>query len=120
MLNKIKDRYLAVIAMVVVMMMSVTAKAADYDFDSLVSGGDTAEDVASNIDGYSVIFYNTVKTVGVLAGAITIFAGIMRLKKANDPQSNVSMWQGLVLIIVGGLFASLPFLLLTSASTVQG
>lgn len=120
MLNKITNAYLATVAMVSVMLITTTAKAADYDFDSLVSGGDTAEDVASNIDGYSVIFYNTLKTLGVFVGAISIFAGILRLKKAQDPQTNVTSFQGVVLIIIGGLFASLPFLLLTSASTVQG
>lgn len=120
MLNKIKDTYLAVVAMVMVMVMATTAKAAEYDFDSLVSGGDTAEDVASNIDGYTVIFYNTIKALGVLLGAISIFAGIARLKKSQDPQSNVTPFQGVALLIIGGLFASLPFLLLTSASTVQG
>ena len=120
MLNKIQQSYISLVAMVMVMLITTTAKAADYDFDSLVSGGDTAEDVASNIDGYSVIFYNSLKIVGVLMGAICIFTGILRLKKAQDPNSNVTSTQGIVLIVVGGLFASLPFILLTAASTVQG
>lgn len=92
---------------------------ASYDFDNLVEKGDDLDDVNASIEGYSTTTFNAIKAVGVLVGIITVFAGVARLKKAQDANSGVSPMQGLALIALGGLFAVLPWLLITSASTVQ-
>lgn len=108
--------HVALLAFVV----ATTAKAAgSFDFDSLTEEGQTIDDVNEKIEGYSQTTFNMIKAAGVLAGLIFVFAGVIRLKKSQDPNGGVSPVQGLMLIFVGGLCAALPWLLITSASTVQ-
>ena len=118
--TKAANIYHAFAAFVMAFLLTSTANAANYDFGNLVSKGDTLDDINSNIEGYSTTTFNMIKAVGVLAGIIFVFAGVLRLKKSQDQNSGVSPIQGIALIVIGGLCAVLPWLLITSASTVQG
>lgn len=102
-------------------MLAVDAVAAGtYDFGNLVDNGKGINDVAENAESSFSIIFNVIKALGVLVGLVFVFMGVLRLKKSQDQNSGVSPMQGIILIIVGGLMAVLPWLLITSATTVQG
>ena len=118
--NKTVDAILKVQIALLAIMVASTANAADtFNFDSLTKEGQTIDDVNAKIEGYSQTTFNMIKAAGVLVGLVFVFAGVIRLKKSQDPNGGVSPMQGLMLIFVGGLCAALPWLLMTSASTVQ-
>lgn len=102
-----------------VAVMSVTANA-DYDFGTLVDDGQSADDVAENADGVMKIVFNLIKALGVLVGFWLVYSGIMRVKKANEPNSQTTPMQGVLFILLGGCLGALPFIFLSSASIVQG
>lgn len=114
--NFILKAYIAFLALCVV----TTANAkTSFDFDSLTEEGQTIDDVNAKIEGYSQTTFNMIKAAGVLFGLVFVFLGVIRLKKSQDPNGGVSPVQGLALIGVGGLCAALPWLLITSATTVS-
>lgn len=91
-----------------------------YNFNSMVDNGQSIDDVAENAQNAFSTIFNIIKGLGVLVGLILVFVGVMRLKKSQDQNSGVSPMQGVLLIVFGGLCAVLPWLLITSATTVQG
>lgn len=99
--------------------LSPSASAA-YEFNNLVDTGEGVEGVAENATNMFEIFFDVVKALAVLVGLIFIFMGVMRIKKSQDPNSGVSPVAGIILLIVGGLMAVLPWLLVTMASSVSG
>ena len=118
--TKVANMFHAFTAFIMAFLLTTQANANNgYNFDNLVDSGQTLDDINSNIEGYSQTTFNMIKAVGVLAGIIFVFAGVLRLKKSQDPNSGVSPVQGIALIVIGGLCAVLPWLLITSASTVS-
>lgn len=122
---KMKDAYNHALAKVSLMftvaLMSITANAeGEYDFETLVSDGQSAQEAAGNIDGVMKIGFNLIKALGVLVGFWLIYSGIMRIKKANEPNSQTTPMQGALFILLGGCLGALPFIFLSSASIVQG
>lgn len=99
---------------------SLQVSAADYDFGTLVENGQSAEDVASNTESVMKIVFGVIKALGVLVGFWLVYSGIMRIKKANEPNSNMSPMQGALFILLGGCLGALPFIFLSSATIVQG
>lgn len=103
-----------------VAIMSAPALAADYNFDTLVENGQSAEDVASNAENLMKIFFNVIKALGVAVGFWLVYLGVMRIKKANEPNSQTTPMQGILFIALGGCLGALPFIFLSSATIVQG
>ena len=101
-----------------VALMSVGAHA--FDFDSLVDNGQSAEDVAENADDIMKIAFNLMKGIAVVVGIVLVYQGIMRVKKANEPNSQTSPVTGIIFILLGGCLGALPLVFLTSASIIQG
>ncbi|HGF9504629.1 TPA: hypothetical protein ACJEU7_001834 [Acinetobacter baumannii] len=108
------------LSIVYLAMFGSNAMAADdYDFENLVSSGDSIIDVNKNIENVSNSGFNMIKVLGVFVGICFIFAGLLRLKKSQDQNSGVSPMQGIGLLLIGGLFGVLPWLLKTSSTTVS-
>ena len=122
---KVKQGYSHALAKLSLMftlaLMTASAHAVgEYDFETLVDNGQSAEDTASNIDSVMNIGFNLIKALAVFVGLWLIYAGIMRIKKANEPNSQTTPMQGALFILLGGCLGALPFIFLTSASIVQG
>lgn len=100
--------------------IAASSAASAFDFNNIVDTGDGIEGVADNATNMFEIFFNVIKGLAVLVGLIFIFMGVMRIKKSQDPNGGVSPVSGIILLIVGGLMAVLPWLLVTMASTVSG
>lgn len=104
------------------LVVSQVASAVNYDFapDIEGQGGDGVKGVASNAEELFLLGFNLVKAFAVLVGLIFVFMGISRIKKSQDPNSGVSPMSGIVLLIVGGLMAVLPWVLLVMGKTFTG
>lgn len=121
--NAVSSTYnnvLAKIAVAATVGLASLQASAQYNFDSMVENGQTAEDVANNTENVMKIVFGVIKALGVLVGFWLVYSGIMRIKKANEPNSNVSPMQGALFILLGGCLGALPFIFLSSATIVQG
>lgn len=121
--NAVSSTYnnvLAKIAVAATVGLASLQASANYDFDTMVENGQTAEDVANNTENVMKIVFGVIKALGVLVGFWLVYSGIMRIKKANEPNSNVSPMQGALFILLGGCLGALPFIFLSSATIVQG
>lgn len=110
---------IAVATTVALSSLGVSA-AGGYDFGTMVDNGQSAQDVADNTQNVMKIVFGVIKALGVLVGFWLVYSGIMRIKKANEPNSNVSPIQGALFILLGGCLGALPFIFLSSATIVQG
>lgn len=90
-----------------------------YNFDNLTSGNKNIGDSMNTFTGYFIQGYNFLKSLGVLVGLVMIFAGITKLKKANESNGQISAMSGIWLIVLGGAMASISAILLIMAATVQ-
>lgn len=93
--------------------------ASTFNTDKVVSSNNNLDTINDSITAYSTTTFTMIKTVGVLVGLVMVFAGVMRLKKSQDQNSGVSPMQGIMLIVIGGMLAVLPWILLTTAGTVS-
>lgn len=118
--RKYNDVLAKISATAVAGLASLQVSAAGYDFGTLVENGQTAEDVADNTESVMKIIFGIIKALAVLVGLWMVYSGIMRIKKANEPNSNVSPMQGALFILLGGCLGALPFIFLSSATIVQG
>ncbi len=120
--KKASDKMFALQMFILAALFSVHAKAAEaqFGFDGVVESGDSFQDVADNITGISETGFILIKTIGGLAGLFFVFLGVQHIRKAQDPNSGVTMGRGIVYIIVGGLFGALPWLYQMSTTTVKG
>lgn len=91
-----------------------------YNFDSLGNNGKAnADTIFGSLSHYSTTFFIALKTLGVAVGALCIFLGFQRFKKASqEPNSQVTHASGIALILIGGAFAALPWFVGMSANTV--
>lgn len=121
--NAVSSTYnnvLAKIAVAATVGLASLQASANYDFGTMVENGQSAEDVANNTENVMKIVFGVIKALGVLVGFWLVYSGIMRIKKANEPNSNVSPMQGALFILLGGCLGALPFIFLSSATIVQG
>lgn len=121
--NAVSSTYnhvLAKIAVAATVGLASLQASANYDFGTMVENGQSAEDVANNTENVMRIVFGVIKALGVLVGFWLVYSGIMRIKKANEPNSNVSPMQGALFILLGGCLGALPFIFLSSATIVQG
>lgn len=114
------DRCLAKISVLFALALMAVSSHAKYDFEVLVDNGQSAEDVADNADTVMKIIFNVIKGIAVVVGLWLVYVGIMRIKKANEPNSQTTPTQGILYIALGGCLGALPFIFLSSATIVQG
>ena len=116
-LGWVKKSFMVVLTFLIV--LPAYASNNSYNFDNLTSGNKNIGDSMNTFTGYFIQGYNFLKSLGVLVGLVMIFAGITKLKKANESNGQISAMSGIWLIVLGGAMASISAILLIMAATVQ-